>query len=144
MAQRKSKSPPNPTGKGGFADHPEHINRDGAPKRANSWSTRLKEIMSMTREEAIEFVGKKTRMGRLLKELPPEIPIKDALIFSSIIAYGREPNARMLTALMDREDGKVAQPVDLNAVGELKVIIEYADSNNHPAKTTPSADTNQE
>lgn len=101
----------NKSGKGGFGDHPENINREGAPKRGQTWQESIKRITDMTREEAIEYVGKNTRIGRMLKELPPKLPLKDGLIFASIIAYGREPNARMLQALTDREEGKPAQTV---------------------------------
>jgi len=38
------------------------------------------------------------------------LPIKDALMFATGIAYGREPNSRMLGVLMDREDGKPEPP----------------------------------
>jgi hypothetical protein len=105
-------TPRNKTGKGGFGDHPEHINREGSPPRGQSWSEAWKRVTNMTREEAIEYVGANTKIGRLLKELSPNIPIKDALIFASIVAYGREPNARMLSAIMDREEGKPPQPFE--------------------------------
>ena len=113
----------NPTGKGGFQDHPELINKEGAPKRGQTWKESIKRITDMTREEAIKYVGARTRIGRLLKELPPNIPIKEALIFSSIIAYGREPNARMLQALTDREEGKPPQAIDLNGNMNLRTDV---------------------
>ena len=108
----------NPTGKGGFADHPENINREGAPKRGQNWQDTVKKITDMTREEAIEYVGKRSKLARLLKELPPNLPIKDALVFISIIQYGRDPNPRMFQALADREDGKPQQNMDIKSGGE--------------------------
>lgn len=103
----------NPTGKGGFGERPQDINREGAPKRGQSWAERIDKLTDMTREELIEYVGKTTKIGKLLKELSPKIPVKDALILISIIHYGRDPNPRMLAALMDREDGKPQQSVKL-------------------------------
>ncbi len=101
----------NPTGKGGFQDHPELINRSGAPKRGQSWQETVKRITDMTRDEAIAFVGTKSKLGKWLKELPPDVPIKDALVLISIIQYGRDPNPRLLATLMDREEGKPNQPI---------------------------------
>ena len=124
----------NPTGKGGFQDHPELINKEGAPKRGQTWGESVKRITDMTREEVIKYVGARTRIGRLMKELPPKIPIKDALILSSIIAYGREPNARMFQALTDREEGKPNQPITGDAKFEL--FIKYANSDDKPTPTS--------
>jgi hypothetical protein len=101
----------NKTGKGGFGDRPQDINKDGAPKRGQNWQETVKRITDMTRAEAIAYVGPKSKIAKLLKELPADLPIKDALVFISIIQYGRDPNPRMLAALMDREDGKPNQPI---------------------------------
>ena len=118
-------TPRNKTGKGGFREHPELINKKGAPPRGQSWSEAWKRCTNMTREEAIEYVGANTKIGKLLKELSPQIPIKDALIFASIVSYGREPNARMLSAIMDREEGKPAQPI--TGVDGKDLTIRYID-----------------
>jgi hypothetical protein len=87
------------------------INRAGAPKRGQTWQETVKRITDMTREELIEYLGAGTKLGKLLKELPPEVPIKDALVIVSIIQYGRDPNPRLLATLMDREEGKPNQPL---------------------------------
>jgi hypothetical protein len=136
----------NLTGKGGFGDHPENINREGAPTRGQDWRRTIKRITDMTREEAIEYVGKKSKIGRLLKELPADLPIKDALVFISVIQYGRDPNPRMLSVLMDREEGKPAQPITGDPNNPLKVIIEYAneDSEDMPSETSSGAEANQD
>lgn len=101
----------NPTGKGGFQERPQDINREGAPKRGQSWQESVKRLTDMTRDELIAYVGKTTKLGKLLKELPPKVPIKDALLLISIIQYGRDPNPRLLGVLMDREEGKPNQPI---------------------------------
>lgn len=132
----------NPTGKGGFQERPQDINRNGAPKRGQSWQETVKRITDMTREEAIAYVGPKTRLGKLLKELPPDIPIKDAMIFMAIIAFGREPSSKMFGALTDREEGRPNQPISGDVEKPLKVIIEYAQNN--PTEPTPSTTEDQE
>lgn len=105
----------NPTGKGGFQERPQDINRNGSGKRGQTWGESVKRLTNMTRDELIAYVGAKTRLGRLLKELPPDIPVKDALILATIVSYGREPNAKMFQALTDREDGKPPQSLDLTS-----------------------------
>ena len=112
-----------------FVKGDKRINRKGAPIRGQSWRETVKRITDMTREEAITYVGPTSKIGKQLKELSENMPIKDAIIFATIIAYGREPNARMLAALMDREEGKPEQPITGDADKPLKVIIEYSDGN---------------
>lgn len=133
----------NKTGKGYFKEgYDERRNAGGAPRKGQSWQETIKRITDMTRDEAIEFVGARTKLGRLLKELPPNVPIKDAMVFISIIHYGREPNAKMFAALTDREEGKPNQPISGDPKQPLKVIVEYADQDN-PAQTTPGAADDQ-
>lgn len=110
-----------------FVKGDARINRKGAPPRGQTWRETVKRITDMTREEAIEYVGPTSKIGKQLKELSADMPLKDAIIFATIIAYGREPNARMLAALMDREDGKPEQPVTGDADKPLKIIVEYAE-----------------
>jgi hypothetical protein len=124
----------NPTGKGGFQDHPELINKEGAPKRGQSWQESINRITNMTREEALTYVGANTKIGKALKELSPKMPIKDALIFASIIAYGRDPNPRLLAALMDREEGKPNQPISGKDGAPIELIVTYA-TNDKPTET---------
>jgi hypothetical protein len=118
----------NPTGKGGFKDHPELINKEGAPRRGQTWQESVKRLTDMTREELIAYVGPRSRLGKLLKELSPNIPVKDALIVAAIIQFGRDPNPRMLQALMDREEGKPNQPITGKDGEGLKIIVEYAEA----------------
>lgn len=108
----------NKTGKGGFGDNPQNINRDGANARDKSWRGAVSRLTNMTRDELIEYVGAKTKLARLLKELPPNIPIKDALVLIAIIQFGRDPSPAFLNALADREDGKPPSAVDVTSGGE--------------------------
>lgn len=124
----------NPTGKGGFQDHPELINKEGAPKRGQSWQETVKRLSDMTREELIAYVGPKTKIGKLLKELPPSVPMKDALVLISFIQYGRDPNPRLLATLMDREDGKPNQPISGEGGGPIELVVKYA-TDNKPTET---------
>ena len=105
----------NPTGKGGFQERPQDINKGGAPRKGQSWAETIKRLTDMTRDEAVAYVGgQKTHLGKLLKELPAGVPIKDALILAYIVQFGREPSASFLSGLADREDGKPSQSVKLD------------------------------
>lgn len=95
-----------------FVKGDPRINRNGAPKRGQTWKETVKRITDLTREEAIEYFGASTTLGKQLRELPPNVPIKDAIVIISIIAYGRDPDARLFSALTDREEGKPNQPVE--------------------------------
>jgi hypothetical protein len=109
-----------------FVKGDPRINREGAPKRGQSWAEVWKRITDMTREELIAHIGANTKLGKMLKELPPDIPIKDSLAVMTLISYGREPNARMLAAIMDREDGKPIQAVDIKTTEPIELIVTYA------------------
>ena len=124
-----------PTGKP-FVKGDPRINRAGAPKRGQSWAETIKRITDMTAGEAIQYVGDRSRVAKLLKELPADLPIKDALVFISIIHYGREPNARMFQALTDREEGKPAQPITGADGGSLEIVVKYADDQSDAPETT--------
>lgn len=116
----------NPTGKGGFGERPQDINLEGAPKRGQSWQESVKRLTDMTRDELIEYVGgPKTKLGRTLKELPPNVPVKDAMILIAFVQFGRDPNPRMLATLMEREEGKPNQPISSDA--PVRLLIEYVD-----------------
>lgn len=134
----------NPTGKGGFQDHPELINKEGLNRRSReTWQATFNRITDMTREEAIAYVGARSKIGRLLKELPPNLPIKDGLVFISIIHYGRDPNPRMLTAIMDREEGKPVQPISGDRDKPLELIVRYENRDGSKTSNNSSADTAQ-
>lgn len=86
-------------------------NPAGAPKRGQSWAETIRRLTEMTRDDLLEYVGPTTTLGRQLKELPANIPMKDAAILTALIQFGRDPQASLLTALMNREEGMPRQPV---------------------------------
>lgn len=55
VKQVDNKLPPNPTGKGGFQDHPELINKNGRPPKDWSWAELLEDVG----EQVEEKTGKK-------------------------------------------------------------------------------------
>lgn len=119
----------NPKGKGGFQEHPELINLKGAPKRGETLQETFKKLLNMTRDEAAAYFGERTDIGRQLKQLSPHIPLKDIVGIRAIITLANDADARLLGQVGDRVEGKPAQPVTGPDGKELKVIVEYADSN---------------
>lgn len=116
----------NPTGKGGFGDHPENINREGAPKRGQSWQEAVKRITDMDKAELIAYVGgRRTRIGKLIASMPDKMPLKDAMIIAGAVAFLIDPNPRMLQALADREDGKPNQPITGKDGNDLVIRVVY-------------------
>jgi hypothetical protein len=121
MARRKKpdntatstpKAPPQRDEKGRWLPGTPSPNPAGAPKRGQSWAETIRRITDMTRDELIAHVGgEKTALGRQLKELPPGVPMKDAVILIGLIGFGRDPQASMFNALANREEGMPRQTV---------------------------------
>lgn len=105
----------NKTGKGGFGDNPQNINRNGAPKRGESWAEIIKRIGNMTPAEAAEH-AKKT--AAKLKQYGGDITLKEAVVIRGYAALLFEPTSSLMNVYMDREDGKVQEKLDLTSKGE--------------------------
>lgn len=97
---------PNPTGKGGFGDNPENINRNGRPKGLS--------ITEMVRE-ALEEVEEKT--GKQWKDL---------IIRRILLKATNDGDTQMLKAIWAYIDGMPRQSTDITSGGEtltaLKVV----------------------
>lgn len=85
-------------------------NPKGAPKRGQSWAEIIKEVGEMTPDEA------RAACQKIFAQVPLHDPItlKQAVVMRIYAAMLFEPQPGLVNAFMDREDGKVAQPVDMN------------------------------
>jgi len=103
----RKRGPGNPTGKGGFQDHPELINKNGAPKREWSWAGILEEIAN----------EQHPKTKQQFKYLAARRAFFDA-------ANGK---TQAWEVIMDRMEGKPKQSTDLTSAGEkldpLRVVI---------------------
>jgi len=89
-----------------FVPGDPRINRKGAPVRGQTWRETVKKNTDLTCRELILIFGARTRVGKFLAKLDPEMPAKDALALAAIGSYFNSPNPRTLDMLMSREEGR--------------------------------------
>lgn len=101
------------------------INRKGAPKRGQTWSESVKHLTSMTREELLDYVGgANTKVGKILVSMPQEIEVREAMIIAAIASFLSRGDSRILSMLMDRDEGKVTQGIAISKGMSWKEFIE--------------------
>lgn len=101
----------NPAGKGGFRENPQNINTKGAPKRADTLQETFRRLAEMDRDQAAIYFGEKTDIGRQLKQLSPNVPLKDIVGIRAILTLANDSDARLFGELGDRIEGKPAQTI---------------------------------
>lgn len=94
----------NPSGKGGFKDNPDHVNKEGRPHE--SWAKSLREVG--------ETVHEKT--GKKYKEL----------VSASIWQKALMGDLSAMKLLMERTDGMPKQSVELSGDDENPVRIDIS------------------
>lgn len=101
----------NPTGKGGFQDHPE-LRHDGTWSKEGSQSYNLNKFVRMTEMEFVAWA----------KENPPE-----KRTVAQVLAYERVSKARKELAdykeVTDRTEGKARQPVEAELSGGIEIKV---------------------
>lgn len=119
----KGKSKGNPKWvKGGKSPNPK-----GRPKDGESWAAIIKSVGDMYPSDIVAFVGVDNDLGRMLKQLPQDTQMKylvTARVFSALMF---EPSSGLWKELMERTEGKVAQPITAEGNFVNKVIIEYSE-----------------
>lgn len=98
-------------------------NPAGAPKRGQSWQEIYKHIGNLTPKEAAEYCH--AVAGQLAK-IGDKVTLKEAVVLRVYAALLFDPDARLLSVVSDREEGKVSQPVDINIANELRQRAEDA------------------
>lgn len=83
-------------------------NPKGAPKRGQSWKEIVKEVGNLTPKEADDYCHV---IAQKIKSIGDDVTLKQAVILRVFTALLFEPDARLLGLIMDRDEGKVTQPV---------------------------------
>jgi hypothetical protein len=86
-------------------------NPKGAPKRGESWAELFKELGNLTPAAAAR---KCHAIAGQLQGLGDKITLKEAVVLRVFSALLFEPSSGLLNAVLDRVEGKVAQPIDVN------------------------------
>lgn len=103
----KGKAPPHAWKKGTSG------NPAGRPKDGESWAGVFKDLANKTADELAELFGNND-LGNAYKKFPKAVQMKYLVGGRILAALMHEPTGSLLNAYMDRMEGKVTQPVNLN------------------------------
>lgn len=100
------KKAPNPTGRGGFKERPQDINRSGTWKPEMVFSHQYKRFMNMTMQELNDFRTTDNMKHTVVEELAYQAVMRAKVSL---------PDVKEIT---DRTEGKAAQTIDVTTNGE--------------------------
>lgn len=83
-------------------------NPNGPPARGESWQELYKKIGNMTPREAAEYCHS---VAGKIGSIGDKVTLKEAVVLRVFVALIFEPDARLLSVVQDRGEGKVTQPV---------------------------------
>jgi hypothetical protein len=104
------------------------LNPKGRPKDGESWAGIWRAVTNMTPEELLGIVGTKGDLANAIKKYPQNVQMKYLMAIRIMCATMFEPSSGLLNSMMEREDGKVPDKIDVNSKGEHRVIVEYRDA----------------
>ncbi len=126
-SEQVNKQAPNPTGKGGFQDHPELINAGGRPKNINSFAHWYRVFKEMTVKDFLKWEKRNPEGKRNVVATIAYQKVKDA-----------RTDLKSLQEVADRSEGKAPQTLihegGIFLDSELKII--EADDNIEPEQET--------
>jgi hypothetical protein len=93
----------------------------GRPVRGESWAEIIKRIGDMTPIEAADHANE---IAKQLRKIGGALTLKEAVVVRVYAALLFEPQASLLNTFMERAEGKITQPLDMNII---KVIFEDAE-----------------
>ena len=85
-------------------------NPHGAPKRGQSLKDIAKTIGDMTPTEAADWCSE---IANRIKSIGDGVTLKEAVVLRIYTSLLFEPDARLFDAIMNRDEGKVSQPVEV-------------------------------
>ena len=96
-------------------------NLAGRPPLGESWREIFDRAGKLTRQELMDLYPV---FGKRLLGLPADVPLRDAVALTALVTLACEPSPGLLTAIMERTDGKVAQPITFESMTD-EQKIEY-------------------
>lgn len=116
----------NPKPNSGSIKPGETRNPHGRPKDENSWAGVIRMLRDMTADEIAEMVGgKSTDLGRAFLQMPQKIQMKYLISMRAMAQLMFESNGSLWEKIMERDDGKVKEQLDLTSDGkalEVRII----------------------
>lgn len=85
----------------------ERRNLNGRKPLGESWREIFDKAGKLTKRELLDLYPV---YGKRLVGLPDDVSLRDAVALSALITLACEPSPGLLSAIMERVDGKVAQP----------------------------------
>lgn len=88
-------------------------------KAENTWSAIIKRVLAMNASDAQAY------FGEAIKNIPAagDQTIKELIVAKVVGDFLLNPSPGMLNLLMEREEGKVADTVNLNSITQIEVNI---------------------
>lgn len=128
----KKRKPPRSAWKPGQSGNPQ-----GPPKRGESWTETIKRVGNMTPAEIILELGSNPLSAAFAK-MPLHVQMKNLVTMRMYAASMFEPQAALVNALIDRDEGKVADRVNLSVDRPAPIEINVIDQRPlQPAEVPP-------
>lgn len=96
-------------------------NPAGSPKRGQSWRELIAELGDLDGPAAAERAG---FLARQFNKLTPGVTLKELVVLRVFAALIDDPQPGLLNSFMERVEGKVSQPVDLEV--KEKTTFDYS------------------
>lgn len=90
-------------------------NPKGSPKRGESWAEIIKRVGEMTPSEAAE---RSLQLAKQLLSIGDGVTLKEAVVMRVYASLLFEPQPGLFNSFMDRTEGKVKQPIEVDDLRE--------------------------
>lgn len=88
-------------------------NPKGRPALGESWREIFSAAGKLTKRELLDLYPV---YGKRLVGLPDDVSLRDAVALSALITLACEPSPGLLSAIMERVDGKIVQPISFETM----------------------------
>ncbi len=113
-----------------------------ALKQSHGLKTGAAEILAVSFPTIERYIADSAEAQAIVNHY--RIRRKDRAEYKLDEAIERGESWSIMFTLKNAKDREYSERVDVNQTGEMRVIIEYADSEDNPAKTTPGPEADQE